>query len=80
MVKMSLRVCRWLKGQICTAHLKRMFLRSQQPLIVPPAFYEGESSGLSSSMGQSVDNILEKKQKQNVRSKGLIAKCSNYGN
>jgi hypothetical protein len=48
-------------------HLERMFVRSQQSLVVPPAFDEREAASFARGVGQRVHHVLigEAKRKSN---------------
>ena len=48
-----------LKGGGSSTHQKRVFLRGEQALVVPPPFDEGEPARLARRVGQRVHNILK---------------------
>lgn len=41
-------------------HLEWVFVRRQEPFIVPPALDEGEPARLAGRVGQRVHNVLQK--------------------
>ena len=48
-----------LKGGGSSTHQKRVLLRGEQALVVPPPFDEGEPARLARRVGQRVHNILK---------------------
>ena len=56
-----------------TTHLERMFVRSQQSLVVPPAFDEREAASFARGVGQRVHHVLI----EETKTKNQIIACFN---